>query len=193
VFAPLDSKDYSMFFGQIRAARPDVFYTSVGGNDSVRLFTQMEEYGLKKSLIMIGAASVITPQTIGSMGAKVAEGFVTGVGYSPELDTPENKAFVAKFRAAYKTDPDLYAADSYGVIYFYKHAVEKAKSTQTDAVRTAMRGLVWDTPQGKKTMRAGDHQGIQDMYAVKVVNGQFKIIGKVSGEVAVGPDTCTRF
>jgi branched-chain amino acid transport system substrate-binding protein len=193
VFAPLDSKDYSMFFGQVRAARPDVFYTSVGGNDSVRLFTQMEEYGLKKNLIMIGAASVITPQTIGAMGAKVAEGFVTGVGYSPELDTPENKAFVAKFRAAYKADPDLYAADSYGVIYFYKLAVEKAKSTETDKLRAAMRGLVWDTPQGKKTMRAGDHQGIQDMYAVKVVNGQFKIIGKVAGEVAVGPDTCTRF
>lgn len=193
VFAPLDSKDYSTFFGQIRAARPDVLYTSVGGNDSVRLFTQMEEYGLKKNLIMIGAASVITPQTIGAMGNKVAEGFVTGVGYSPELDTPENKAFVSKFRAAYKADPDLYGADSYGVIYFYKLAVEKAKSTEADKVRTAMRGLQWDTPQGRKTMRAGDHQGIQDMYAVKVMNGQFKIIGRVPGEVAVGPDTCTRF
>jgi ABC-type branched-subunit amino acid transport system substrate-binding protein len=193
VFAPLDSKDYSTFFGQIRAARPDVFYTSVGGNDSVRLFTQMEEYGLKKNLVMIGAASVITPQTIGSMGNKVAEGFVTGVGYSPELDTPENKSFVAKFRAAYKTDPDLYAADSYGVIYFYKHAVEKARSTDTDKVRTAMRGLEWATPQGKKQMRAGDHQALQDMYAVKVVNGQFRIIGKVPGSVAVGPDTCSRF
>jgi ABC-type branched-subunit amino acid transport system substrate-binding protein len=193
VFAPLDSKDYSTFFGQIRAAKPDVFYTSVGGNDSVRLFTQMEEYGLKKNMVMIGAASVITPQTIGAMGNKVAEGFVTGVGYSPELDTPENKAFVAKFRAAYKTDPDVYAADSYGVMYFYKLAVEKAKSTDTDKLRAAMRGLEWATPQGRKTMRAGDHQGIQDMYAVKVVNGQFKIIGKVAGDVAVGPDTCTRF
>jgi branched-chain amino acid transport system substrate-binding protein len=118
---------------------------------------------------------------------------VTGVGYSPELDTPQNQVFVKKFRASYKNDPDLYAADSYGVIYFYKLAVEKAKSTETDKVRAAMRGLAWDTPQGKKTMRAGDHQAIQDMYAVKVVNGQFKIIGKVAGEVAVGPDTCTRF
>lgn len=193
VFAPLDSKDYSTFFGQIRAARPDVFYTSVGGNDSVRLFSQMEEYGLKKSMIMIGAASVITPQTIGAMGNKVAEGFVTGVGYSPELDIPANKTFVTKFRAAYKADPDVYAADSYGVMYFYKHAAEKAKSTETDKIRTAMRGLEWDTPQGKKQMRAGDHQAVQDMYAVKVMNGQFKIIGKVPGSVAVGPDTCTRF
>lgn len=193
VFAPLDSKDYSTFFGQIRAARPDVFYTSVGGNDSVRLFTQMEEYGLKRNMVMIGAASVITPQTIGAMGNKVAEGFVTGVGYSPELDIPANKAFVSKFRAAYKADPDVYAADSYGVIYYYKHAVEKAKSTETDKLRAAMRGLQWATPQGVKTMRAGDHQAIQDMYAVRVTNGNFRIIGKVAGEIAVGTDTCTRF
>ena len=78
-------------------------------------------------------------------------------------------------------------------MYFYKAAVEKAGSTDTDKLRSAMRGLEWQTPQGRKTMRAGDHQAVQDMYAVKVVDGKFKIIGKVSGEAAVGPDTCTRF
>ena len=46
VFAPLDSKDYSQYFGQIRAAQPQVLYTSVAGNDTVRLFTQMQEFGL---------------------------------------------------------------------------------------------------------------------------------------------------
>ena len=93
----------------------------------------------------------------------------------------------------WKAEPDLYGVDSYGVVYFYKAAVEKAGTTDTDKLRSAMRGLAWQTPQGTKTMRAGDHQAVQDMYAVKVVNGKFKIIGKVSGEAAVGPDTCTRF
>ena len=39
VFAPLDAKDYTQYFGQLRAARPQVLYTSVAGNDTVRLFT----------------------------------------------------------------------------------------------------------------------------------------------------------
>jgi branched-chain amino acid transport system substrate-binding protein len=123
----------------------------------------------------------------------VAEGYVTGVGYSPEIDTAENKKFVAAFRAAYGADPDLYGADSYGLVYFYKAAVEKAKSTETDKVRAAMRGLKWATPQGEKEMRAGDHQAVQDMYAVRVEGGKFKIVAKVPGAVAIGADTCTRF
>jgi len=115
------------------------------------------------------------------------------VGYSAEIDTPENKKFVAAFKEANKTDPDLYGADSYGLIYAYKAAVEKAKSTDTDKVREALRGLTWSTPQGEKTIRAGDHQAIQTMYVVKVTDGKFKIASEVKGEDAIGPDTCTRF
>lgn len=192
LFAPLDSKDYSSYFGQIRAARPQVFYTSTAGNDTVRLFSQLVEYGMNKNMTMIGVSGAITAQNIKAIG-KNAEGFVTGVGYTPEIDNPQNKRFVADFVKANKISPDLYGADSYGVLYFYKAAVEKAKSTETAKVRKAMEGLVWNTPQGDKTMRAADHQAIQDMYAVKIVNGDFTIVSKVPGEKALGPSTCKRW
>jgi branched-chain amino acid transport system substrate-binding protein len=192
VFAPLDNKDYSPFFGQVRAARPGVLYTSVAGNDTVRLFSQMAEYGVNRNLQIVGASGTVTSQNLDAIG-KAAEGYVTGVGYSPLIDTAENKKFVAEFQAMHKALPDLYGADSYGVMFFYKAAVEKAKSTDTDKVRAAMRGLEWMTPQGKKTMRAGDHQAMQDMYAVRVTDGKFVIVGKVSGDAAIGPDNCTKF
>jgi ABC-type branched-subunit amino acid transport system substrate-binding protein len=192
VFAPLDNKDYSPFFGQVRAARPDVMYTSVAGNDTVRLFNQMSQYGLLKNMTVVGASGTLTSQNLAAVG-KAGEGFVTGVGYSVEIDLPENQKFVKAFQDYAKAAPDLYGADSYGVMFFYKAAVEKAKSTDTDKVRTAMRGLEWMTPQGKKTMRAGDHQAIQDMYATQMTNGKFKILSKVAGDAAIGADTCTRF
>ena len=59
--------------------------------------------------------------------------------------------------------------------------MEKAKSTETDKVREALRGLKWMTPQGEKTIRAGDHQAVQTMYVVRITNGQFKIGGEVQG------------
>ena len=192
VFAPLDNKDYSPFVGQMRSARPTVVYTSVAGNDTVRLFTQMAEFGLNRNVQVVGASGTVTSQNLQAIG-KAAEGFVTGVGFSPNIDTPENKKFVASFEAANKAQPDLYGADSYGVLFFYKAAVEKAKSTETDKVRAAMRGLQWATPQGVKTMRAGDHQAMQDMYAVRVNGGKFEIVGKVAANAAIGPDTCTKF
>ena len=191
IFAPLDSKDYTQYFGQLRAAKPQVLYTSVAGNDTVRLFTQLQEFGLLNNLTVVGASGTVTAQNIGAIG-KAAEGFVTGVGYSAEIDTPENKKFVAAFRAANKADPDLYGADSYGMIYAYKAAVEKAKSTDSDKVRAAFADLKWSTPQGEKTLRAGDHQAVQTMYVVRVTGGKFKIVSQVKGEDAIGPDTCKR-
>jgi len=192
VFAPLDNKDYSPYFGQVRAAKPNVIYTSVAGNDTVRLFSQMEEYGLNKGVTLVGASGTVTSQNMGAIG-KSANGFVTGVGYSPKLDNPANKKFVADFQKTYNKLPDLYGADSYGLLYFYKAAVEKAKSTETDKVRAAMDDLSWQTPQGTKKMRAGDHQAMQDMFAVRVENGEFNIVGRVPSDQAIGPDVCTRF
>ncbi len=192
VFAPLDSKDYTQYFGQLRASRPQVLYTSVAGNDTVRLFTQLQEFGLLSNITVLGASGTVTAQNIAAIG-KAAEGFVTGVGYSAEIDTPANKKFLGAFRAANKADPDLYGADSYGLIYAYKAAVERAKSTDTDKVREALRGLKWQTPQGEKILRAGDHQAEQTMYVVRVTDGKFKIVGQVGGPAAVGPDACTRF
>lgn len=192
VFAPLDSKDYTQYFGQLRQAKPEVLYTSVAGNDTVRLLTQMQDFGLLGNLLVVGASGTVTSQNISAIGA-AANGFGTGVGYSVQIDTPANKKFVDSFKEANKADPDLYGADSYGLIYFYKAAVEKAKSTDTDKVREAMKDLKWMTPQGEKTMRAGDHQAIQPMYVVQVSDSKFKIVGNVSGEEAIGADDCKRF
>ena len=192
VFAPLDAKDYSQYFGSLRAAQPNVLYTSVAGNDTVRLFTQMNDFGVREGLTVLGASGTVTSQNIGAIG-DAAEGFVTGVGYSPQIDSPENEAFVTAFRDAYDADPDLYGADSYGLLFAYKAAVEKAGSTETDAVRAALEDLTWATPQGEKTIRAGDHQAMQPMYVVEVKDGKFEIISSVPPEDAIGADVCERF
>jgi branched-chain amino acid transport system substrate-binding protein len=192
IYAPLGAKDYSQYFGQIRAAQPEVLYTSVAGNDTVRFLTQMDEYGLLGKVQILGASGTLTTQNIGAIG-KAAEGYVTGVGYSQLIDTPENKAFVQSFKTATGSEPDLYGADSYGFIAFFKAGAEKAKSVDTDKLREAMSGIEWTTPQGKKTMRAGDHQGMMSMYAVQVNGGAFKIQSTIPAERAIGPDNCSRF
>lgn len=192
LFPPLGEKDFTSYFGQLRQARPDIIYTSTAGNDTVRLFSQLQEYGLRDRVTMVGASVAVTAQNIKAMG-KTAEGFVTVAGYSPDLDTPANKKFTSDFQKKSGTLPDLYGADSYGVVYLYKAAVEKANSTKTDAVRKAMEGLKWATPQGEKVMRAGDHQAIMDVYVLRIKDGRFTIVDRVKGSDAAGKDECTRF
>ena len=60
-------------------------------------------------------------------------------------------------------------------------------------LRAAMEDASWDTPQGTKKMRKGDHQAIVDMVVVQVKGNDFRSVGKVPGAEAVGPDKCDKF
>jgi len=192
-YPPLGAKDFTPYVGQIRAARPDVIMTATAGNDTVRLLTQLKEYGmLSDKLTLAGAAGAVTQENIGAM-VGAAEGFLSAAGYSIDIDTPANNKFVAAFKKEFQADPDLFAADTYGLIYLLKQAIEKAGGTETAKLRGVMEDASWDTPQGKKKMRKGDHQAIVDMVVVQVKGSGFHTVGKVSGEDAVGPDKCDKF
>ena len=80
------------------------------------------------------------------------KGHLAAWNYFQSVDTPENKEFVKKFQAKYGkdrvTDDPIEAA--YIGVYFWKMAVEKAKSTDVDKVREALRtGIEFDAPEGK--------------------------------------------
>jgi len=192
-FPPLGAKDFSTYLGPIRAAQPDVIITATAGNDTVRLLTQLKEYGmLSDKLTLAGASGAVTQETIGAMGG-AAEGFLSAAGYAVDIDTPANKAFVAAFKQEYNTEPDLFGADTYGLFFLFKQAIEKAGGTDTAKLRAAMEDASWETPQGVKTIRKGDHQAILDMVIVKVIKNEFKTVGRVPGKEVIGPDTCDKF
>ncbi len=104
-FPPLGAKDFTPYVGQIRAARPDVIMTATAGNDTVRLLTQLKEYGiLSDKLTLAGAAGAVTQENIGAMGG-AGEGFLSAAGYSTDIDMPANKKFVAAFKKEFQSDP----------------------------------------------------------------------------------------
>ena len=114
--------------------------TAIAGNDTVRLLTQLKEYGiLNEKLTLAGAAGAVTQENIGAMGG-AGEGFVSAAGYSTDIDTPGQQEVRRAFKKEFKSDPDLFGADTYGLFYLFKQAIEKAGSTETDKVRAAMRG-----------------------------------------------------
>ena len=63
-------------------------------------------WGVSEGLTILGASGTVTAQNINAIGA-AAEGFITGVGYSVLIDSPENKAFTEAFRERNGADPDL--------------------------------------------------------------------------------------
>ena len=196
VYTKLGQIDYAAEIAQIRAAKPDAVYIFLPGGMGINFVKQFVSAGLSQSVKLIGPGFSADEDVIQAVGEPML-GMYNTAQWAHDLDVPQNKAFVEAFRKEYNTAPDLYGADSYGLIGFFKAAVEKAGATDTDALRKAMEGLSWPTPQGTKTMRAGDHQAIQDMYAVRITadggNNRFDVVGTVPGDAAIGPDLCTRF
>ena len=76
--------------------------TATAGNDTVRLLTQLKEYGiLSDKLTLAGSAGAVTQENIGAMDG-AAEGFLSAAGYSIDIDTSANKKFVAAFKKEFQ-------------------------------------------------------------------------------------------
>lgn len=190
---PLGAKDFSTYFGELRSSRPDVLLTMTPGNDTVRLLTQMRDAGLiSPRLTLAGAAGAVGRGNLDALQG-AAENFLTAASFSPDLDLPQSRKFVAAFTATYKVQPDLFAADSYSLFFLLKAAGEKAASFETDRMRAAMRGMTWDTPSGRRTMRAEDHQASLDMVVIRVKGQDFTVVDRVPAAAVAFPDECTRF
>jgi hypothetical protein len=99
--------------------------------------------------------------------------------YFNTLPGAANAEFVKAFEARFKHKPSYLAADAYIAFMLINEAIQKAKSTDVPAVRTALNGLKLDTIVGPVEMRAADHQLIRPMVvvqAVKIAPGKGEIV-----------------
>src|SRR6185437_14056383 len=150
-------------------ANPDALVTSTaGGAPNVTLTKQLRGAGIKA---LYGNLAV-DEGTAKSMGAD-AEGIYISASYLTNIDTPENKEFLAamqkKFGADLKTPNDL-SVPQYEGVYAYKLAVEKAGSTDADKVIAALSRVECAGPRGVIKMNTQRHAPLT-MYLCQVQKG----------------------
>jgi branched-chain amino acid transport system substrate-binding protein len=110
IFTPLNAPDYGTYISQLKTC--DVLYTGHAGSNGLKLVRQLAEYGLKGKFQIVGGFTPIDESLLQQMGEE-GLGCYSGCWYSAELDNPINKKFVADIRRDYKTDPGVYAAETY--------------------------------------------------------------------------------
>jgi branched-chain amino acid transport system substrate-binding protein len=70
----------------------------------VRFVKQYDEYGLKAKSKLTGSGFMVESDTLPAQG-KSALGTLTSLHYADTLDNPENRKFVADYRAKFKEFP----------------------------------------------------------------------------------------
>ena len=80
-----------------------------------------------------------------------------------------NDAMVARHYKEYKSPPDFFTAGGFSAAMAVVTALNKSKGDATaNTLIKTMEGMSFDTPKGKMTFRAEDHQAMQSMYHFKI-------------------------
>ncbi len=183
--APLDTKDFSPWFGAITASNPDVLFLAFAGTDTLRLMTQLHSFGMTKRYKIAGIDCFLLQQDLPAI-AEAMEGVVQLNHFSPYNAYGPMQAFNERFKKRWGVEPNI-AAGAYDGIIFWAEAVKKAGSFDADKVAKALEGMCMDnTHIGRQCIRKEDHQVVMDMHIYRVEKGKNVPIDLIAGKDSIG-------
>lgn len=167
-FIPLGVSQFSSTISKIQQAKPDVLVTLLVGVPQSSFYEQWAKSGIK-GLPM--ATTVNMAQAYEHKRFKppaLANMYVTAP-FMEELDMPEAKAFVKKWREKFPDEPyiGMEAEAEYTGIYLWAESVKKAGTVEKEAVIKALEtGISVNAPSGKVTIDPKTHHAIKNVYLV---------------------------
>ncbi|TEA79794.1 ABC transporter substrate-binding protein [Allopusillimonas ginsengisoli] len=165
--APLGKIDAGSVVQALADARPEAMFNVLFATDLSKFVRAGTQRNFFKNLSVV---SMLTgePEYLDPLGAETPEGWiVTGYPWYA-IDTPEHKAFLEAYQARFNDYPRLGTVVGYNTIRSLAAGIEKAGSTDTDALVQAFKGLEVDTPFGRITYRGIDHQSTMGAYVGKL-------------------------
>lgn len=182
VYTQLGQLDFSAELTRIASLKPDAIFTFMPGGMGVNLVRQFRQAGLTN--IPFLSAFTVDESTLPAQ-QDAAIGLFGGANWAPNLDNPQNKAFVAAFEKEYGYVPGSYAFQAYDAAQLIDSAAKATggKLADKDAVRAALKKANFTSLRGN--FRFGNNgYPIQDFYLVKAAkraDGKFQteIVKKV--------------
>ncbi len=168
-----NSQDFTPIALQIKSSGAEIIGSYMTNSPDVGIFArQLRQLGVNAE--WIGSTSVVT-DTAMKLAGEALWGVYSVADFAIDAND-ESRGYAKRYRAKYNADPDLYSAWAYGGVYLLKHAIEKAKSTDAEAIRNAMLSI-----KGLKGVEGtynfdpnGD--GVHGYNVVRNVNGKVSFI-----------------
>lgn len=171
-------KDFKAQLTAIKAAGVDAIFAPGYYTEAALICAQARQLGL--TIPLFGGDGWEAPALV-EIGGAAVEGSYYSTHYSPEVPSPEVKAFVTKFQARFKGEtPDAMAALGYDSVLVLVDAIKRAGSTESKALRDAL-AATKDFPgvTGRTTMDA-QRNATKPAVIITVKNGQFKFVEAVT-------------
>lgn len=174
-YLPMDGTDWTAIISKLKSSGADALITSTaGGAPNVTLTKQLRAAGIS----MPYGNLAVDEGTARNMGAD-ATGIYISASYITDIDSPENRQFLKNMKAHFgdklKTPNDL-SVPEYEGVYLYKLAVEKAGTTDAQAVIDALDDVAFQGPRGKIQMNKQRHAPLTMYLAQIQADGGIKLI-----------------
>jgi branched-chain amino acid transport system substrate-binding protein len=167
VFAPTGTKDYSTYITKIRQSGAQACFLVLQGDDNNAFLSQSRQYALPDKVALF--TEVVDMASINAVG-DASLGLMGSSRYAFSYDNPKNKEFTELWRKEYNgVYPDTFEGDMWQAMQFIQAGIEKANSIEPEPLRNALETIELDSIKGKVSMRACDHQAVQQGFMVKVV------------------------
>lgn len=184
IYTKLGQSDFSVELARLRELAPDAIYEFEPGGAGINFAKQYANSGLSKTIPMVLPVFSMDLRMIKATGS-AAKGLYTVALWSPELDNPQNRAFVAAFQNAYGRLPTQYAAEAYdtaNLIASGLHAV-KGDLSKADAFRAALYKADFKSVRGFFKFNT-NHHPIQNYYLMQIKpNAQGELLPMVVRKV----------
>ena len=182
-YTPLNTLDFQSELAKIASVKPDAIFTFMPGGMGVNLVKQYRAAGLADRVPFLSAFTVDESTLPAQQDAAI--GMLGGSNWAPNLDTPQNKKFVAAYEAAYGSVPGSYSMHGYDTALLIDSALKATggKTDNKDAVRAALKKAEFKSLRGDFKFGANGFP-VQDFYLVKAAkraDGKFQteIVEKV--------------
>jgi branched-chain amino acid transport system substrate-binding protein len=169
-------RDFKAQLTAIRSAAPDAlfvpgYYTEVG-----LIAAQARELGFKAPIL--GGDGWAAPQLVELGGAALADTYYCD-NFTVENDSAEAKAFITRYRARHKEDPDSISPLAYDAVGMLRDAITRAGSTEPEKIRAAL-ATIKDLPgaSGSITVDA-QRNPAKPAYIVTYREGSYRFLQAV--------------
>ena len=182
VYTQLGQQDYQAEITQLRAKNPKAVFVFYPGGMGIQFVRQYVQAGLRDRIPLYSVFTVdettlpaLKDSAIGQFEARF---------WSPDLNVPASRKYVADFKKKYGYTPSFYGAQSYDGMLLIDSAVKAVKGNvkDTKAMVAALRKANYNSVRGKYTLN-NNHFPIQPFYLLKAVKEGNEVNMKVQKKV----------
>ncbi len=186
-FFPLDVSEFGTTITKIQEAKPDLLVTMLVGAAHVGFYKLWAASGMLPKVPILSYTFGLGNEQL-LLPASDTDGIVAAYDYFQELDTPQNKSFLERFRKRSGTSAgylNTLAADTYESAMIWAKAVEAAKSVErTEVIAALESGVAINGPGGVMKIDGRTHHAAHDMYLGRLKDMKWEIIKTWPGQTA---------